>query len=92
MYTIEDQIKDTLEKIRPFIQRDGGDIAFHSFENGIVYVDMLGACDGCSMIGDTIEAGVGILLKEEVPGVIDVKLASSKNQMDDFRFENKKEQ
>ena len=53
---------------------------------------MLGACDGCSMIGDTIEAGVGILLKEEVPGVIDVKLASSKNQMDDFRFEDKKEQ
>ena len=53
---------------------------------------MLGACDGCAMIGDTIEAGVGILLKEEVPGVIDVKLASSKNQMDDFRFENKEEQ
>ena len=92
MYTIEDQIKDTLEKIRPFIQRDGGDVIFDSFKDGIVYVDMLGACDGCAMIGDTIEAGVGILLKEEVPGVIDVKLASSKNQMDDFRFENKEEQ
>ena len=92
MYTIEDQIKDTLEKIRPFIQRDGGDIIFDSFEDGIVYVNMLGACEGCSMINETIEAGVGILLKEEVPGVIDVKLASEKNNpvLDDFRFENNK--
>ena len=92
MENMEEQIKNVIHKLRPYLQRDGGDIAFHSFENGIVYVDMLGACDGCSMIGDTIEAGVGILLKEEVPGVIDVKLASSKNQMDDFRFENKEEQ
>lgn len=80
MYTIEDQIKDTIEKIRPFIQRDGGDISFDSFENGIVYVNMHGACEGCLMLNDTIEAGVGILLKEEVPGVIDVRLASDKPQ------------
>ena len=78
MYTIEDQIKDTIEKIRPFIQRDGGDVTFDSFENGIVYINMLGACEGCSMLDDTLEAGVGILLKEEVPGVIDVRLASEK--------------
>lgn len=88
MYTIEDQIKDTLEKIRPFIQRDGGDVLFDSFEDGIVYVKMTGACEGCSMLNDTIEAGVGILLKEEVPGVIDVRLASEKNEnLDDFRIE-----
>ncbi len=88
MYTIEDQIKDTLEKIRPFIQRDGGDVLFDSFEDGIVYVKMTGACEGCSMLNDTIEAGVGILLKEEVPGVIDVRLASEKNEnLGDFRIE-----
>lgn len=88
MYTIEDQIKDTLEKIRPFIQRDGGDVLFDSFEDGIVYVKMTGACEGCSMLNDTIEAGVGILLKEEVPGVIDVRLASKKNEnLGDFRIE-----
>lgn len=78
MYTIEDQIIDTLEKIRPFIQRDGGDVSFDSFEDGIVYIRMSGACEGCAMINDTIEAGIGILLKEEVPGVLDVKLASEK--------------
>lgn len=89
MYTIENQIKDTIEKIRPFIQRDGGDVTFDSFENGIVYINMLGACEGCSMLNDTLEAGVGILLKEEVPGVIDVRLASEKNNppLDDFRLE-----
>lgn len=88
MYTIEDQIKDTLEKIRPFIQRDGGDVLFDSFEDGIVYVKMTGACEGCSMLDDTIEAGVGILLKEEVPGVIDVRLSSKKTEAsEDFRIE-----
>lgn len=81
MYTIEDQIKDTLDKIRPFIQRDGGDVTFSSFEDGIVYVNVEGACEGCAMLNDTIEAGVAILLKEEVPGVIDVKLASEKNNL-----------
>ena len=78
MYSIEDQIIDTLEKIRPFIQRDGGDVSFDSFEDGVVYIRMAGACEGCAMINDTIEAGIGILLKEEVPGVLDVKLASEK--------------
>ena len=78
MYSIENQIIDTLEKIRPFIQRDGGDVSFDSFEDGVVYIRMSGACEGCAMINDTIEAGIGILLKEEVPGVLDVKLASEK--------------
>ena len=78
MENIEELIIYTLEKIRPFIQRDGGDITFDSFEDGIVYVNMLGACEGCAMVNDTIETGVGILLKEEVPGVLDVKLASEK--------------
>ena len=89
MYSIEDQIIDTLEKIRPFIQRDGGDVSFDSFEDGVVYIRMSGACEGCAMINDTIEAGIGILLKEEVPGVIDVRLATDKNAMvmDDFRLE-----
>lgn len=76
--SIEEQIQMTLDKIRPFIQRDGGDVLFDSFEDGIVYVKFIGACDGCMMIGETLSSGVAILLQEEVPGVIDVKLASEK--------------
>ena len=77
--TIEDQIEMTLDKIRPFIQRDGGDVIFDSFEDGIVYVTMVGACEGCSMVDETLNAGIAIILKEEVPGVIDVLPTSAKN-------------
>jgi len=74
--SIEDQIKMTLDKIRPFIQRDGGDVEFVAFIDGVVYLNFIGACDGCSLIYETLTSGVGILLEEEVPGVMDVKLAS----------------
>ena len=76
--TIEEQIKYTLDKIRPFLQRDGGDVEFHSFEDGIVYVKMLGACANCLSLDVTIKEGIQIILQEEVPGVIDVRLASEK--------------
>lgn len=78
MYTIEDQINMTLDKIRPFINRDGGDVTLDSFVDGIVYVNMAGACEGCSMINETLSSGIKIILMEEVPGIIDVKLASEK--------------
>lgn len=69
-------IKETLDKIRPFIQRDGGDVKFVDFKDGIVYVSMLGACEGCSLIDSTLSEGIEIILMEEVPGVLGVKLAS----------------
>ncbi|HBF68777.1 MAG TPA: NifU family protein [Firmicutes bacterium] len=69
-------IINTLEKIRPFINRDGGDIEFVDFIDGIVYVKMLGACDGCSLIDNTLSEGIEIILMDEVPGVLGVKLAS----------------
>lgn len=76
--TIEEQIEMTLDKIRPFIQRDGGDVIFDSFDNGIVYVQMIGACEGCSLIDETLSSGIAVILKEEVPGVIDVLPVSEK--------------
>ena len=44
METMETQVKNVIEKIRPYIQRDGGDVEFVSLEDGIVTVKMLGAC------------------------------------------------
>ena len=66
-------IEATLQKIRPFLQRDGGDIEYVGFRDGIVYVLMAGACEGCMYAQDDISAGVEIILMEEVPGVIAVK-------------------
>ena len=67
------QIKEVIEKLRPYLQRDGGDMEFVRFEEGIVYVRMLGACSGCAFVEDTLSGGVEEALLEEVPGVIGVE-------------------
>lgn len=66
--------KTIIEKIRPYIQRDGGDVEFVKVEEGIVYLKMLGACVGCADIDATINDGIEALLLEEVPGVIGVEI------------------
>ena len=70
------RIEETLEKIRPFIRRDGGDIEFIGYEDGIVYIVMLGACADCGLIDTTLNDGIAIILMEEVAEVTDVKLAT----------------
>ena len=69
---IEKQIITVLEKIRPFLNRDGGDIEFVRYQDGEVFVKMIGACAGCDMIDSTLQDGVATLLQEEVPGVVKV--------------------
>ncbi|MDD3171069.1 MAG: NifU family protein [Bacilli bacterium] len=70
---LENKIKTILSKIRPYLQRDGGDVEFVKVEDGIVYVKMLGACVGCSSIDLTIKDGIEAFLLEEVPGIIGVE-------------------
>ena len=74
MQTKIDEIKHTIEKIRPYIQRDGGDVEFVSFKDGIVGVRLLGACVGCMSIDDTIQGGIEAILLDEVEGVTVVQL------------------
>lgn len=70
---IENQVKEVLDKIRPYLQRDGGDVAYdHMDEHGKVYVRVFGACVGCGAIDYTIKEGVEALLIDEVPGVTEV--------------------
>ena len=77
MENIEEQIKNVIHKLRPYLQRDGGDIEYVDFKDCIVYVRMLGACAGCTMIDDTLKDGVEQILMEEVPGVLEVQNISS---------------
>ncbi len=77
MENMEEQIKNVINKLRPYLQRDGGDIEYVDFKDGIVYVRMLGACAGCTMIDDTLKDGVEQILMEEVPGVLEVQNISS---------------
>ncbi|MEG0367316.1 MAG: NifU family protein [Coprobacillus sp.] len=69
----EEEIKKVIEKLRPYLQRDGGDIEYVRFEEGIVYVQMHGACAGCTMLDSTLKDGVEQILIEEVPGVLEVQ-------------------
>ena len=68
------RINHTLNKLRPYIQADGGDIQFEDYQDGIVTVSMLGACAGCMAIGSTLTDGVEALLIDEVPEVQQVRL------------------
>ena len=70
MEAIDKQIEIVLGKIRPFLQREGGDVEFVGFKDGVVYVNMVGACEGCAYADADISQGIETILVEEVPGVI----------------------
>ena len=70
--TIEEQIESVLGVIRPYLNRDGGDVEFLRFEDGIAYVRMVGACAGCMSLDATLNDGVREILVENIPGVVDV--------------------
>ena len=69
-----EQIKKTIEKIRPYIQNDGGDVQFVRLEDNIVYVSVHGACVGCMALDYTLKEGVEALLLDEVEGIKEVRL------------------
>ncbi|MCK9235681.1 MAG: NifU family protein, partial [Acholeplasmataceae bacterium] len=62
------QVYDLIDRVRPYLVRDGGDIEIVNVEDGIVYVKMLGACDGCIAIDVTLRQGIETMLLENVPG------------------------
>lgn len=73
---IVEQIKELLEtRVRPAVAQDGGDIIFHSFEQGIVHLEMHGACSGCPSSTATLKNGIETMLKHYVPEVIAVEPA-----------------
>lgn len=70
---IENKIKDILDReIRPAVAMDGGDITFHSFENGVVTLNLRGACSSCPASTMTLKMGVEARLRELIPEVREV--------------------
>lgn len=67
--TLEDQVRDALELIRPAIQMDGGDIKLESVEGNTVTVQLLGTCESCPISPVTLKQGVERILRERVPGI-----------------------
>jgi Fe-S cluster biogenesis protein NfuA len=70
------QIKELIEtRVRPAVAMDGGDITFDSFEDGVVYLHMKGACSGCPSSTATLKAGIENMLRHYVPEVVEVRPA-----------------
>ena len=72
------QIKELLDtRVRPAVAQDGGDITFHGFERGVVYLHMQGACAGCPSSTMTLKMGIENLLRHYIPEVTEVRPVAS---------------
>jgi len=67
-----DEVLEVLDKLRPFLQRDGGDVELVDVEDGIVKLRLMGACGSCPSSTITLKAGIERALLEEVEGIQDV--------------------
>ncbi len=70
---MEDRIKAVIETIRPALQKDGGDVEFIDFNDGVVTVRMKGACGNCPMATMTLKQGIEKRLRAEIPEVLSVE-------------------
>jgi Fe-S cluster biogenesis protein NfuA len=70
---MKEKVEKAIENIRPFLQRDGGDIELIDIVDGVVTVKLTGACSGCPMSQITLREGVGKALKKEVPEIVRVE-------------------
>jgi Fe-S cluster biogenesis protein NfuA len=68
------QIKELLEtRVRPAVAQDGGDIIFHDYADGVVYLHMQGSCSGCPSSTATLKAGIENMLRHYIPEVVEVQ-------------------
>lgn len=70
---MKEPVQEVLNKLRPFLLRDGGDCELVDIEDGIVKLRLLGACGTCPSSTITLKAGIERALLEEVPGVVEVE-------------------
>ena len=74
---MEDKIKELVEKMRPYLNMDGGDIEYVKYEDGYVYIKLTGACADCLYQDNTINEGMLDFFKNEIPeikGIINVAI------------------
>lgn len=75
MRNVEDEIKAVIDNLKPYLINDGGNVNFIKFEDGIVYIEMQGACANCGFVDVTIKDGIENILIDEIPevkGVINI--------------------
>jgi len=67
-----DEVVEVLDKLRPFLQRDGGDVELVEIEDGVVKLRLMGACGSCPSSTITLKAGIERALMEEIDGIKEV--------------------
>ena len=67
--TIESRIEAALDRIRPMIRRDGGDVWLIKVEDDVAFVQMIGACGGCPASNATLKGGIEAVVREDVPEI-----------------------
>ena len=72
MNKIESKIIEVIDKLRPYLIQDGGDIEFIKYEDGKVYVKVHGACVHCAMLDDPLKNSGEVALTSEIPEVVEV--------------------
>jgi len=72
---MKEKVQEAIDKIRPMLQRDGGDVELVDVSDGIVTVRLQGACAGCPMSQMTLKNGIEKFLKKEIPEIIAVQAA-----------------
>jgi len=70
---LKSKVAKVLDEIRPALQRDGGDVRLVDVVDGVVQVELQGACKGCPMSQMTLAFGIGRVLKSRIPEVVDIK-------------------
>jgi Fe-S cluster biogenesis protein NfuA len=72
--TMEEGVLEAIDAIRPALQSDGGDIIFRGIdEDGVVHVELVGACGSCPVSTMTLKAGVERIIMDRVPGITEVR-------------------
>ena len=69
---MQEKVEEVLEKVRPALMRDGGNVELVSVDDGTVKVRLTGACSGCPMSAMTLKMGIEQILKQEIPEVKEV--------------------
>ena len=71
--TVEERIIEIINMLKPFLATEGGDVEFIKYEDGIVYIKMLGACKDCAMMDVTLKEGIEEIIVNEIPEVKEVR-------------------
>ena len=82
---MKEKIEKVLDRLRPYLINDGGDIEFIDYKDGICYLKFLGHCANCSLMDVTLNDGIKEALINEIPEITDVELINEINE-DEINF------